>query len=192
MQYMLMFYQPAAEFEQREDASSQAYRASWVAYADAVRQAGISLGGHGLFPPMTGTTLRVRGDKRQVQDGPFADTKEQLGGYFVVDVPNLDVALEWAARAPCATSGGVEVRPVFTATAVATSPLVSSALLCVLRVSAVRRCPNLRLVVLQPEMRDLIFTHQVTERVLQLRLLDEKIVFRLKSGSRHGRFVIEA
>ncbi|KQX23070.1 YciI family protein [Variovorax sp. Root434] len=119
MQYMLMFYQPAAEFEQRDDASSQAYRASWVAYADAVRQAGISLGGHGLFPPMTGTTLRVRGDKRQVQDGPFADTKEQLGGYFVVDVPNLDVALEWAARAPCATSGGVEVRPVFTATAVA-------------------------------------------------------------------------
>ena len=119
MQYMLMFYQPAAEFEQRNDASSQAYRASWVAYADAVRASGISLGGHGLLPPMTGTTLRVRGDKRQVQDGPFADTKEQLGGYFVVDVPDLDAALEWAARAPCAASGGVEVRPVFTATATA-------------------------------------------------------------------------
>jgi hypothetical protein len=119
MQYMLMFYQPAAEFEQRDDASSQAYRSSWIAYADAVRQAGISLGGHGLFPPMTGTTLRVRGDKRQVQDGPFADTKEQLGGYFVVDVPDLDAALEWAARAPCATTGGVEVRPVFVAAAMA-------------------------------------------------------------------------
>jgi len=117
MQYMLMFYQPAAEFEQRDDASSQAYRASWIAYADAVRQSGVALGGHGLLPPMTGTTLRVRGDKRQVQDGPFADTKEQLGGYFVVDVPDLDAALEWAARAPCAASGGVEVRPVFTATA---------------------------------------------------------------------------
>ncbi|MDP9919881.1 hypothetical protein J2W24_005561 [Variovorax boronicumulans] len=123
MQYMLMFYQPAAEFEQRNDASSQAYRASWVAYADAVRQSGISLGGHGLLPPMTGTTLRVRGDKRQVQDGPFADTKEQLGGYFVVDVPDLDAALEWAARAPCAASGGVEVRPVFTATAAAGASL---------------------------------------------------------------------
>ncbi|RQO53149.1 hypothetical protein DBV14_15165 [Variovorax sp. KBW07] len=121
MPYMLMFYQPAAEFEQRDDASSQAYRASWIAYADAVRQAGISLGGHGLFPPMTGTTLRVRGDKRQVQDGPFADTKEQLGGYFVVDVPDLDAALEWAARAPCATTGGVEVRPVFVATAMASA-----------------------------------------------------------------------
>lgn len=119
MQYMLMFYQPAAEFEQRDDPASQAYRASWVAYADAVRQSGVALGGHGLLPPMTGTTLRVRGDKRQVQDGPFADTKEQLGGYFVVDVPDLDAALEWAARAPCAASGGVEVRPVFTATAAA-------------------------------------------------------------------------
>ncbi|PLC07053.1 hypothetical protein CY658_08685 [Variovorax sp. RO1] len=119
MQYMLMFYQPATEFEQRDDPASQAYRASWVAYADAVRQSGVALGGHGLLPPMTGTTLRVRGDKRQVQDGPFADTKEQLGGYFVVDVPDLDAALEWAARAPCAASGGVEVRPVFTATAAA-------------------------------------------------------------------------
>ena len=122
MQYMLMFYQPAAEFEQRDDASSQAYRSSWVAYADAVRQSGVALGGHGLFPPMTGTTLRVRGDKRQVQDGPFADTKEQLGGYFVIEVADLDAALEWAERAPCATSGGVEVRPVFTATAVAAAP----------------------------------------------------------------------
>jgi hypothetical protein len=54
-----------------------------------------------------------------VQDGPFADTKEQLGGYFVIDVADLDAALEWAERAPCAASGGVEVRPVFTATAMA-------------------------------------------------------------------------
>ena len=51
----------------------------------------------------------------QVQDGPFADTKEQLGGYFVIDVADLDTALEWAARAPCAATGGVEVRPVFVA-----------------------------------------------------------------------------
>jgi hypothetical protein len=119
MQYMLMFYQPASEFEQRDDTSSRAYRASWMAYADAARRAGISLGGHGLLPPLTGTTLRVRGDKRQVQDGPFADTKEQLGGYFVIEVADLDAALEWAERAPCATTGGVEVRPVFTATAMA-------------------------------------------------------------------------
>ncbi|MDH6593750.1 hypothetical protein M2165_003639 [Variovorax sp. TBS-050B] len=117
MQYMLMFYQTAAEFERSDDPAAQAHRSSWIAYADAVRKAGISLGGHGLMPPVTGTTLRIRGDKRQVQDGPFADTKEQLGGYFVIDVPDLDAALEWAARAPCASTGGVEVRPAFTATA---------------------------------------------------------------------------
>jgi hypothetical protein len=113
MQYMLMFYQPQSEFEQRGQAAGQAYMSSWMAYVGAIRESGIAVNGHGLTPPMTGTTLRVRGDKRQVQDGPFADTKEQLGGYFVIEVPDLDTALEWAARAPCASTGGVEVRPVF-------------------------------------------------------------------------------
>ena len=56
--------------------------------------------------------MQVAGGKRQVQDGPFADTKEQLGGFFVIDVADLDTALAWAARAPCAATGGVEVRPV--------------------------------------------------------------------------------
>ncbi|HEY2257178.1 MAG TPA: YciI family protein [Variovorax sp.] len=115
MQYMLMFYQPQSEFEQRGQAEGQAYMSGWMSYIGAIRESGIAVNGHGLTPPMTGTTLRVRGDKRQVQDGPFADTKEQLGGYFVIEVPNLDTALEWAARAPCASTGGVEVRPVFTA-----------------------------------------------------------------------------
>ncbi len=112
MQYMLMFYQPAAEFEQR--AETQALHASWMDYVGAIRASGIVVGGHGLHPPLTATTLRVRGDERQVQDGPFADTKEQLGGYFVIEVPDIDTALEWSARAPCAATGGVEVRPVFT------------------------------------------------------------------------------
>ena len=60
----------------------------------------------------TGTRVQVEGSKRPVQDGPFADTHEHLGGYFVVDVATLDEALEWAARAPCASAGSVEVRPV--------------------------------------------------------------------------------
>ena len=114
MQYMLMFYQPESEFLERDEITTKAYRASWMDYVGATRQSGVTLNGHGLHPPMTGTTLRIRGDKRQVQDGPFADTKEQLGGYFVIDVADLDTALEWAARAPCASTGGVEVRPVFT------------------------------------------------------------------------------
>ena len=112
MQYMLMFYIPPEDLAKYADDRAEAYMASWTAYAGAVFQSGIALAGEGLQPPTTATSLRIRGDKRTVQDGPFADTKEQLGGYFIIDVPNLDVALEWAARAPCAATGGVEVRPV--------------------------------------------------------------------------------
>ncbi len=115
MQYMLMFYQPTSDFESRGTPAADATMSSWMAYVTAVRTSGIAVAGHGLQPPLTATTLRIRGDKRQVQDGPFADTKEQLGGYFVIDVPDLDTALEWAARAPCASTGGVEVRPAFVA-----------------------------------------------------------------------------
>jgi hypothetical protein len=56
----------------------------------------------------------MRGGKLQVQDGPYADSKEQMGGYFIIDVPNLDIALEWAAKNPAAKTGAVEVRPIFT------------------------------------------------------------------------------
>ena len=69
------------------------------------------VGGAGLQPPATGTTVRLRGGARQVHDGPFADTKEQLGGYYIIEVPNLDAALEWAAKCPAAPTGSVEVRP---------------------------------------------------------------------------------
>ena len=68
-------------------------------------------GGKGLEPPSTATTVRFRGGERTVQDGPYADTKEQLGGFFIIDVPDLDTALEWAARCPAITGGAVEVRP---------------------------------------------------------------------------------
>ena len=65
----------------------------------------------GLEPPAAATSLRQRDGGRLVQDGPFADTKEQLGGFFIIDVPDLDAALEWAARYPAGPAGGVEVRP---------------------------------------------------------------------------------
>ena len=115
MQYMLMFYVTPDDLAKYGDERAEAHKASWMAYVGAVYESGTVVSGDGLLPPSTATTLRVRGDKRQVQDGPFADTKEQLGGYYVIDVPDLDTALEWAARAPCATTGGVEVRPVFSA-----------------------------------------------------------------------------
>jgi len=68
--------------------------------------------GNVLQPPETGTVLRVEQGTRHVADGPFADTKEALGGYVVIEVPDLDAALEWAARAPCAVAGSVDIRPV--------------------------------------------------------------------------------
>lgn len=113
MQYMIMFSETDAEFAQRTDPNaSAAYWGAWGAYIGALQAAGIVLSGNGLQPPHTATTVRLRDGKRQVQDGPFADTKEQLAGYFVIDVPDLDTALDWAARAPSASYASVEVRPV--------------------------------------------------------------------------------
>src|SRR5580765_4030101 len=111
MQYMLMFYETPDDLAQRAGANAETHMAGWMAYIGALYQAGVAKNGDGLLAPATATTLRIRGDKRQVQDGPFADTKEQLGGYVIIEVPHLDNALEWAARAPCAATGGVEVRP---------------------------------------------------------------------------------
>lgn len=85
---------------------------AWAACVQAIRQSGIVRSGNGLEPPETGTTVRLRDGRRDVQDGPFADTKEQLGGFFVIEVPDPDAALDWAARCPAATGGAVELRPV--------------------------------------------------------------------------------
>jgi hypothetical protein len=113
MQYMLMFQEPLSEFAKRNDPKvAPAYWAAWGAYVGAIKGAGIVINGDGLQPPQMGTTLQIRGGKRLVQDGPFADTKEHLGGYFVIDVPSLDVALDWAAQSPCAEIGSIEVRPI--------------------------------------------------------------------------------
>ncbi len=111
MKYMLMFYETEATFADRESANAGAYWAGWTAYIQALNAAGIVASGQGLQAPATATTVRVQGGTRRLQDGPFADTKEQLGGFFIIDVPNLDDALAWAARAPCAETAGVEVRP---------------------------------------------------------------------------------
>ncbi|MEO8310285.1 MAG: YciI family protein [Caldimonas sp.] len=110
---MLILYQSKDDFASRDDpARAPAYWAGWKAYIEALYASGTVKSGHGLQPPATGTTVRLSDGKRRVQDGPFADTKEQLGGYFVIDVPDLDTAIAWAARSPSAPSAGVEVRPV--------------------------------------------------------------------------------
>jgi hypothetical protein len=112
MEFMLMFYETPEDFAPRDTAAAPAHTAAWTAYIGAMKSSGAMTGGNGLQPPHLATALRLRNGKRQVQDGPFAETREQLGGYVILNVDSLDAALEWAARAPCAATGGVEVRPV--------------------------------------------------------------------------------
>jgi hypothetical protein len=109
---MLMFYLSQEDQKVRDDpAAAVAYHAGWMAYVSAIRQSGHVRSGAGLQGAATATTVKVEGGKRHVQDGPFADTKEQLGGFFVIDVPDLDAAIAWAERCPGAKTGIVEVRP---------------------------------------------------------------------------------
>jgi hypothetical protein len=112
MQYVLAIYESAESFDARTGEDKSTYFGAWQAYADALRHAGVMAGGKGLEHPSTGTTVRFHNGERTVQDGPYADTKEQLGGFFILDVPDLDAALEWAGRAPLTLGGTVEVRPV--------------------------------------------------------------------------------
>lgn len=113
MHYLIAFYETDEQFKQRTDpAKSQAYWGAWGAYVKAMQETGHVVSGAGLQPPSTATTVRVRKGERIVQDGPYADTKEQLAGFFVMDLPDLDAALGWAARSPAAAAASVEVRPV--------------------------------------------------------------------------------
>ncbi len=113
MQYMLLLNETEAEFAKRNDpVEAGAYWGGWNSFINAMAAAGVIVRGNGLQGPHTATTVKVRDGRRQVEDGPFADTKEQLGGYFVIEVVDLDAALEWAALAPSAAYASVEVRPV--------------------------------------------------------------------------------
>ncbi|MFI7518852.1 YciI family protein [Micromonospora globbae] len=107
MKYMLLIYGST-------DTQNACTVEDWMAYDKEVQEAGIFVTGHSLADLTTATTVRVDDSgERTVTDGPFAETREVLGGYYVIDVPDLDVALDWAARCPGARDGGtVEVRPV--------------------------------------------------------------------------------
>jgi hypothetical protein len=113
MQYLIMIYETAGDFAKRTSPEAPQLFGAYRAYTEALQKAGVMVGGNPLQAPQTATTVRVRGGKRQVQDGPFADTKEQLGGYYLIEAPNLDAALDWGARCPAASYATVEVRPVF-------------------------------------------------------------------------------
>jgi hypothetical protein len=113
MHYMLQFYEnPEERAKHHDPAQVEGYFAGWTAFIGTLAQSGVMVSGNGLLPPDTATTLRVKNGTRQVVDGPFADNKEMLGGYVILDVPDLDAALDWAARVPCVTAGSVEIRPI--------------------------------------------------------------------------------
>lgn len=113
MQYTILCYETAADFARRSDpAEAGPYWAGWSAYGATLAQAGVFVSGAGLLPPAGAVTVRVGPKGRTVQDGPFAEVKEQLGGFFVIEVESLEAALDWAAKAPSSTSGSTEVRPV--------------------------------------------------------------------------------
>jgi hypothetical protein len=113
MRYMLLIYTEETEPAEAMTAEGQeAAMQPWFEYSADMEAAGVLEAGEPLHPTSTATTVRVRNDETVTTDGPFAETKEVLGGYYVIDAPDLDDALTWAARCPAAAYGSVEVRPI--------------------------------------------------------------------------------
>src|SRR5438094_5762559 len=112
MQYLLMIYRSEAELGKMDAAARKEMTAEYGAFTQSIIQSGHFKAGDGLQPSTTATTVRVRDGKTLTTDGPFAETREQLGGYYLVEAKDLDTALAIAARIPGARIGSIEVRPV--------------------------------------------------------------------------------
>ena len=112
MRYLLMDYVNEAGWPELPRAEQAHWLGAYKAYMEAMTKAGVLRISNGLQPTSSATTVRVANDKTQVLDGPYADTKEQLGGFHIIEVPDLDAAISWAARSPTALHGVVEVRPI--------------------------------------------------------------------------------
>ena len=113
MQYLLLIYNNETAMLNRPPEAASQGTAAYVAYTEAMQKAGVLRGGNRLRPTSEATTVRAPNGKKSVLNGPFAETKEQLGGYYLIDAPDLDAALAWAARCPGAQHGSIEVRPVW-------------------------------------------------------------------------------
>jgi hypothetical protein len=111
MEYLLMLYVNENGWSKLTDEQKKQGTAAYTAYAEALTKAGALRGGQRLKGSSSATTVRLTNGKPQVLDGPYADSKEQVGGYFIIDVPDLDSAISWAARCPTASHGVVELRP---------------------------------------------------------------------------------
>src|SRR3954471_21507995 len=117
MQYLLMIYNNEAGMAAAPAEGVQKMNAAYMAYTEAMNKAGVVRGGNRLRPTAEATTVRVKDGKNQVLDGPYADTKEQLAGFFLIDVPDLDAAISWASKCPGASTGTMEVRPIWQSSA---------------------------------------------------------------------------
>ncbi|HEV2272566.1 MAG TPA: YciI family protein [Acidobacteriaceae bacterium] len=113
MQYLLMLYVNEAGWPKLSKGEQEQGIAAYAAYTEALSTSGVLKAGSRLQPSSTATTVRTANGKSQVLDGPYADSKEQLGGYYLIDAPDLDAALSWAARCPAVNHGVVEVRPLW-------------------------------------------------------------------------------
>jgi hypothetical protein len=112
MQYVLLIYGDERQWTKLSPPDTDKMYAAYMKYTKDLVDAGIMRGGSELKPTSSATTVRTRNGKVTTVDGPFAETKEQLGGYYVIEVPNLEKALEWAAKCPGAATGSLEVRPL--------------------------------------------------------------------------------
>ena len=112
MKYLLLLYSAPNAGPQADSPESMEEMQQWFSYTDELAQSGVLVGGEPLQGTETATTVRERDGETLTTDGPFAETKEVLGGYYLIDVPDLDQALSWAAKTPLTHYGSVEVRPL--------------------------------------------------------------------------------
>ncbi len=114
MKYLLLIYVNEANRPSADNAAVERISSAYEAYTEAMQKAGVIVGGERLRPTTSATTVRAADGKTRVLDGPYAETKEQLGGFYMIDVPDLDAAISWASRCPGAAHGAIEVRPIWT------------------------------------------------------------------------------
>lgn len=113
MQYLLTLYAEETGWDRMTPEQQQQGMAAYAAYTEALRSASVLVNSNRLRPSTTATTLRTVNGKTQVLDGPFIDSKEQLGGYYLIEAPDLDAAMKWAGRCPGVQHGVVEVRAIW-------------------------------------------------------------------------------
>jgi hypothetical protein len=112
MKYLCLIYENEKEFETLSPADGEAIMNEYFAFTEGIRRSGQYVAGEALQPTQTATTVRVRNGKVSSTDGPFAETKEQLGGFYMIEAKDLNEAIQVAAKIPSARHGAIEVRPV--------------------------------------------------------------------------------